>query len=70
MDFLLMLQAFMKLNETNQERKLIIQKLISELSLEKQKYTRIKYLSGGEKRRLSLASEVNPLKTLSNSFWI
>lgn len=58
----------MKLNKTNYEREIITEKLISELSLEKHKYTRIKYLSGGEKRRLSLASVVLNLYYLPFKF--
>ncbi|XP_060515809.1 protein brown-like [Cylas formicarius] len=52
--------AAMSLKATKNERVLAINRLLRTLGLEGQKYMRIEHLSGGEKRKLSLAAKLLP----------
>jgi ABC-type transport system involved in cytochrome c biogenesis ATPase subunit len=51
-------QAALRLQNKSKEKRSIIKKLLSDLSLEGEGNTLIKNLSGGQRRRLSLAGEV------------
>lgn len=51
-------QAALKLHKPGEERNGIIKKLLIELCLDENSHTIIRVLSGGQKRRLSLATEV------------
>jgi ABC-type multidrug transport system ATPase subunit len=51
-------QAALRLQNKSKEKRSIIKKLLSDLSLEGEGDTLIKNLSGGQRRRLSLAGEV------------
>ncbi|KAG5879792.1 hypothetical protein JTB14_027200 [Gonioctena quinquepunctata] len=62
-------EAALKLNKTEKERSAKIKKLLIDLGLDANKHTVIQMLSGGGRRRLSLATECeNKLKTLITKY--
>lgn len=49
----------MSLNQLHSARVLVVHKILKDFNIENLIYTQIQYLSSGEKRKLSLASNVS-----------